>query len=155
MPILNYTTEVPADKSVGQIVALLSRKQAQSITQEFLEDGRVKAISFSMKVGVGFVSFQLPANIEGVHGILQKEAPYNNYRQCSRDAYFAKLRSQAERIAWRIVKDWVEAQMAMIESGQAEAAQVFLPYARQHDGRTVYELFIESHQRQLGSGESH
>ena len=149
MPILNYTTEVPAEKSISQIIGLLARKQAQSITQDFFEDGRVKAISFAIRVGVVIVNFQLPVNIEGVQGVLAKEAPYNNYRQCSRDAYFMKQRQQAERIAWRIIKDWVEAQMAMIESAQAELAQVFLPYARQRDGRTTYELFIESSQRQL------
>lgn len=149
MPILNYTTEVPADKSISQVIGLLSRKQAQSITQDFFEDGRVKAVSFRMKVGMVYVQFALPANIEGVHGVLQREAPYNNYRQCSRDQYFQKQRQQAERIAWRIVKDWVEAQMAMIESGQAEPAQVFLPYAQQADGRTMYELFIENHQKAL------
>ncbi len=154
MPILIYTIDVPAEKSVAQIIALLSRKQAESITQDFFADGRVKAISFRMKVGIAQVHFALPANIEGVHGVLRKQAPYSNYKQCSQDQYFRKQRLQAEKIAWRIVKDWVEAQMAMIESGQAEVAQVFLPYAQQGDGRTMYELFIEGHQRQLTSGEA-
>lgn len=46
-----------------------------------------------------------------------------------------------ERVAWRIVKDWVEAQMALIESGLAELPEVFLPYAVKPDGRTVYDEF--------------
>ena len=45
------------------------------------------------------------------------------------------------RVAWRITKNWVEAQMAFIEAKQAELSQVFLPYIVNRDNLTVYELF--------------
>lgn len=149
MPILNYTTEVPSWRTVSEIIAMLSRKGVQSITKEFLEDGRVKAVSFVMRVGVVPVRFELPANIDGVAGVLKKEKPHTYRSSGTMDQYYSRQREPAERIAWRILKDWVEAQMALIESGQADPSQVFLPYAVQRDGRTMYELFVESHQKQL------
>lgn len=150
MPILNYTTEVSATKSVSEIVALLVRKGAQSITHEYFGDGRVKSVSFVMQVANQPVRFLLPSNAEGVAGVLKKEKPYNYSRNRGGvDKYYREQREQAERIAWRILKDWIEAQIALIESGQAEPAQIFLPYAQQADGRTMYELFVESKQKQL------
>jgi hypothetical protein len=38
-----------------------------------------------------------------------------------------------------VVKDWVEAQVALIQSGQATLAQLFLPHAVRPDGRTLFE----------------
>lgn len=149
MPILNYTTEVPAQSTVAQIVGMLAKKGAQSITQDFLGDGRVKAVRFVLKIGEMPVSFALPANTEGVAGVLRKEKPYNSYSKGPMDQYYAKQREQAERIAWRILKDWIEAQMALIESGQAEAAQVFMPYAQQKDGLTMFEVWSGQLQKQL------
>lgn len=82
------------------------------------------------------------------------EKPWSSSRhRISRDTYTQKIKAQAEWVAWRILKDWVAAQMALIESGQAQAAQVFLPYATEQSGRTIYELFVENNHKQLGSGE--
>ena len=45
---------------------------------------------------------------------------------------------QSERVAWRVIKDWLDAQLSLIYVGQAELEQVMLPYAT--DGKTtLYE----------------
>ena len=150
--ILNYTTTVPAEKTVAQIIALLARKNASSITQDFYPDGRVKAIRFIMRVGQLPVVFALPSNVDGVAGILAKEKPYKARSQGSRDQYTMRQREDAERISWRILKDWVEAQIALIESGQADPAQVFMPYAQRENGQTMYQLWLESTQKALPNG---
>jgi hypothetical protein len=150
MPILNYTTVVPPDRSIGEITSLLIRKGARSITQDFYDDGRVKAVSFVMAVGGIPTRFVLPANAAGVAGVMMAEKPFNSSRsKVTREQYRQKMMAQAEWVAWRIMKDWVSAQMALIESGQAHAAQVFLPYATEASGRTIYELFVENNQKQL------
>jgi hypothetical protein len=66
----------------------------------------------------------------------------------------------ARKVAWRIIKDWVAAQLALIEAEQATLAQVFLPYCVMQHGDgiseavTMYDRFLEevSNQRQLGTG---
>ena len=71
-----------------------------------------------------------------------------------RDFPAAKVRDspgQAERTAWRNVRDWIIAQMAIIEAGQVEMEEVFLPYLTDRQGRTLYELY-QSGQLALGDG---
>ncbi len=152
MPILNYTTEVPAEKTIGEITSLLVRKGARSISSEFREDGTIEAVCFVMPVGGLPVRFQLPSNAAGVAAVMLKQKPYNSNHRGTRADYEQRVSVQAERVSWRILKDWVEAQLALIESGQAQMAQVFMPYAQDNNGRTMYELFVENNQRQLGSG---
>jgi hypothetical protein len=45
----------------------------------------------------------------------------------------------AINVAWRVIKDWVEAQLALIEANQVKIEQVFLPYAITAQGNTLYE----------------
>jgi hypothetical protein len=42
-------------------------------------------------------------------------------------------------VSWCIVKDWVEAQMAIVDTNMVQLEQVFLPYVIAPDGRTLYE----------------
>jgi hypothetical protein len=49
-----------------------------------------------------------------------------------------KLPEQAERTAWKIVADWVDAQMAMIELAQIEFMEVFLPYLYDASSEQTY-----------------
>lgn len=58
------------------------------------------------------------------------------------------------RTAWRIVKDWVEAQMALVETEMVTTQDVFLLYAVMGDGRTLAERVRESPQFLLGAGNS-
>jgi hypothetical protein len=48
---------------------------------------------------------------------------------------------RGSNVAWRICKDWIEAQMAYIKAQQAVMSQVFLPYIVNSNGDTVYALF--------------
>lgn len=156
MPILNYTTEIAPEETIGEITALLVRKGARSINTEYNDIGVIQAVAFVMPVGGLPVRFLLPSNAAGVARVMLKEKPYNSRHHSWGDdkqrAYEAKILAQAERVSWRILKDWVAAQLALIESGQAEMAQVFMPYATAANGRTMYELFVENNQKQLGSG---
>lgn len=80
--------------------------------------------------------------IEGVHSVMwnAKGVPQKS-----------KTKLQARRVAWRIIKDWLEAQLALYQPGQAEMAEVFLPYAIAADGRSAYQIFKESHVKQLNA----
>lgn len=63
-----------------------------------------------------------------------------------------KDRQQAERVAWRQLLRWVQAQLAMIECGMTEASEVFFPYMQMLSGNTIYELFKASEFKQLAAG---
>ena len=140
MPILNYTTTVEAAKTVAEIQGILAKNGARSITTDFDDAGNVSGVSFVVLIDGLPLSIRLPCNVEGVYGKLwnAKGVPRRS-----------KTQAQARRVAWRILKDWVEAQLALYQIGQAEMAQVFMPYAINSEGRTAYQMFRESHVRQL------
>ncbi len=43
----------------------------------------------------------------------------------------------------RLIKEWVEVQVSMIDAGLATLDEVFFPYQRAVDGRTLYEVYAE------------
>jgi hypothetical protein len=141
MMILNYTTKVPAARTVSEIQAILGAKGACRVSVDY-ENGRAAAMTFGLKIGGSEVGFRLPCNVEGVAQAIKKSNPKGSLW---RDT------AQVERIAWRIVKDWIEAQVALVEAAQAEMAEVFLPYAVHNDGQTFFQHF-KSNQLRLTSG---
>jgi hypothetical protein len=140
MPIKNYTTMVAEDRTVGEIMGLLSAKGARSIQINYDEQGRPSGVSFVIAVENIPIPFQLPCNFEGVRRAMYEEFKDRGARaRWERDG---QRQEQVRRIAWRIVKDWVAAQMALIEAHQASLAQVFFPYATNNKGITAFDQFM-------------
>lgn len=138
MSLLNYTTSISSFKTVAEIQQILVKHGAKKIMQDYDENGSLSAVCFLIATPIGEHGVRLPANIDAVDLVLQKQKVRGG-------------REQAERVAWRIVKDWVEAQMAILESQMVTIDQIFLPYMMNTDGQTVYELF-QSKQLLLGEG---
>ncbi len=132
--ILNYTTAIAAGKTIGEITKLLVNKKASCITTDY-KDGRASALTFVIRIEDNMIPFRMTPNIEGVRMKIR-----------NRDL------AQAERVAWRILLRWVEAQMAMVESAQAQMGQVFLPYAVAPSGETMWQAFQMSNTKQLTAG---
>jgi hypothetical protein len=132
MPLLNYTTTVSALRTGGQVQELLAKAGASAITFLY-EAGRIVGLSFS----VNGEMFTLPVHAQRVYKKLLSQTIAPKYQ----------TRDQAERVAWRIIKDWLEAQLAIIETGMVSLAEVMLPYMHVEGGRTVFQAYEE--QRQL------
>jgi len=117
LKLKSYSTNVSADKSITEIEKLLSQFGADKIMKNYLSDGRTTSIAFQLS-GKGF---KLPNNQEGVFNILfqNKSKRVNSTKEREERAY---------RVSWRIIKEWVHAQLSLIASGQAEPEQVLLPY---------------------------
>lgn len=131
MPLLNYTTEVAPEKSVSEIQRILAKAKVRRVMVEYHADGRPAAVVFDAETEYGPRQFALPANPLPVREALRASGAEARY--CT-DV-------QAERVAWRILKDWVEAQLALIETRMVSLDQVMLPYMRDDSGRTVYEMY--------------
>ena len=129
--IKNYTTEVPADRSILEIEKLLTLFGAAAIIKEYTPDQRVHSLSFKLQDE----AFRLPSNVKGVEKIL-----FEGIR-AQRDSE-KRREDKAYRVAWRILKDWTHAQLSLIASGQAQAMEIFLPYM--YDGKTtLFQKFME------------
>jgi hypothetical protein len=131
MPLLNYTTKIDIFTTLGQIQGMLVKHGARQIMQDYDDEGRVAAVSFTIPTPIGIQAIRLPANVEAVQKVLLKQKVKCDYEQ-------------AERVAWRIVKDWVEAQMAILESEMVTMDEIFLPYMLNREGETVYKLFTNN-----------
>lgn len=138
MAIKNYTTEVDVYKSLGEIQAALAGHGARKIMVDYDIVGQPTGVMFMLETPAGPRGFCLPANVAGVQAVFAQQK--------------VKAKAgQAERTAWRNIRDWVLAQMAIIEAGQVDLEEVFLPYLTDGRGRTLYQLYQGGHLA-LGGG---
>lgn len=155
MPLLNYTTSIDAHKTVAEIQQLLARAGASAILTEFDNTGNIVALSFKLilpgsdEAGKTHeISFRLPTDWRPVLETMTQQ-------KARRLRGYGDIRltdEQARRVAWRITKDWVEAQLAIIETHMVTTAQVFLPYAVTNNGQSLYEYLGQNTQLLLGEG---
>lgn len=156
----NYTSSVPVSETIRRIESVLIRCGVSGITKEYSPNGDVSAVRFEITVPeTPTVRVRLPVDKERALEALW--ANYVNGDDVSEDgnriawhsnSHKKKKRSdfkdQAERTAWKIVQDWVEVQMSMIQMKQADFVEVFLPYV--WDGHsTVYSRIKDSKYRAL------
>ena len=139
MPIKNYTTKIDVFESLGEIQGALARNGARKIMVDYDDRGRPVGITFGLQTAQGGMLFQLPANTPGVMAAFERQ----------------KIRpdvEQAERTAWRNIRDWILAQMAFVEAGNVQVDEVFLPYMTDGKGRTLYQAYQHG-QLMLGDGQ--
>ncbi len=127
-PILNYTTTISVDKTVAEIQKAMSQCRDIQVLTAY-ENGIVSSISFRLMTNHGLLSFLLPAKIDHIHQVLERSAVKNKY----------KTREQAARVAWRIIKDWIEAQVALIQAEQVTLEEAFLSFMQNIPGETLYQ----------------
>jgi len=143
LPLLNYTTSIDVHKTLGEIQKMLVEHGARKLMSEYASDGHINNLSFTINTPGGEIGMRLPADVDAVYETLKQQKKAGKIKvNCDY--------AQAERVAWRIVKDWVEAQMAILESKMVTFQQVFFQYQLNSEGKTLYEAYVL---KQLGSGE--
>jgi hypothetical protein len=143
MALLNYSTTVPVARSIGQVQALLVEAGARQIGTEYSDVGSPVSIGFAVETGYGLRMFHLPVNADRVHALLKRDRKVPPRYSTP---------EHAERVAWRIIKDWLEAQLALIRTEMVSLDEVMLPYMVSDQGRTVYQLYRDQ-QLSLEAGE--
>ena len=132
MAILNYTTTVDSYKTVSEIEHILVKHNAKSIMKNY--DGEsITGLSFLIDTGVQQIPVRLPVKIDDCFEVLIREKKKGT----------KATREQAERVAWRILKDWVATQMALLDMQMVRFEEIFLPYIETDNGQTVFERLKE------------
>lgn len=130
--IFMETTRINAERTVGEIHAVLSRYGVTSILNE-IRGGAVTAVAFKFPVDGEEIPHRLPCRWEKVEALLRKEG--------KRPAYGDTYETWARRLAWRQIFRWVEAQMALVQTNQVKVEEIFLPYRQVGSmGETVFEM---------------
>jgi hypothetical protein len=131
MTLMNYTTTVPVRATIEQIQRILVSAGAHQILTEYGDKGMPIGIAFSIVTPGGPRQFSLPVNADAVQRVLKRDRVPPRYASAE----------HAQRVAWRILKDWMEAQLAIVRTEMVALEQVMLPYMHGNDGRTVYEVY--------------
>jgi hypothetical protein len=154
----NYTSNVPVSETIFRIEKVLIRCGVVGIMKEYTGvNGEISAITFQIETASGKLTIRLPADKQKALDALWRDyvgddkltakgdAIEWNRRKSKRRIDFSE---QAARTAWKIVQDWIEVQMSMIQMKQADTLQVFLPYV--FDGkRTFYQALQANNFRGL------
>lgn len=138
--IKNYTSTVPASRSVNRIEELLVRHGAKNILKIYDNDHRLVSVAFIMimKDTGNEMPFKLPARVDKVESKLRGSI------KKPRKGTLNKVSEQAERTAWRLLSEWVEIQLSLVELDQAEFIEIFMPYIYDHAKQQTYYDKIKS-----------
>ena len=138
MSIANYTTTVSAEKTAGEIMSMLAKHDATNISITY-EDSVAVGMTFTLSTEFGPRSFQLPVRANGVAAAMQNDG---NVPQRFRTM------GQASRVAWRIARDWLRAQLALIDAGLSSMDEVMMPWMLSDGGQTMFDAY-QRNQRQI------
>ena len=136
--LFTETTDVPVEKSIGEIMGLLVRAGAVAINQE-LAGGMVTGLSFVIPIGAGRLPFKLPVRVDPVFKKLNGQRKRDG--QFCQTAMAGKDRAQAQRVAWRQLYWWLKSQLALIDLGMVETAEVLMPYMLGPDGVSFFDTY--------------
>jgi len=134
----NYTTDIPANRTILEIQDILAKSGARGIAFEYDNAGNIESLFFRLKIQNGQeISFKLPVKPDAVYKVMFEGVP--GERQ-----YGESRRQKSLNISWRIIKEWLEVQFSLIQLNQAEAIEIFLPYMVTGENRTLYQDMKEN-----------
>ena len=128
MAIANFSTTVDAYKTAGEVQGMLASAGASRIATSY-RDGMIVSLSFQIETEFGPRGFELPIRTEGVLEAMTRDKSVPRSK-CTEE--------QAGRVAWRIAKDWLRAQIALIEAGLASLDEVMMPYMLDGSDRPMF-----------------
>lgn len=134
---------------MARIEEMLVEAGARDIHKSYNHNRECDAIIFIMVVPGNPLPmhFKLPAKVEACFEALWKlylktvKKPSEHMKQ--------QLRAQAVRTAWKIIHDWVDLQLSLIQLEQAEPMEIFLPYAYNPESKETFYEHLKSGQFKL------
>lgn len=140
-------TEVPAERSIGQITTLIREYGGTRFEQIWGEDGRVLGIRFAIRhPQIGELPVSLTTKYTQIERILHEAGLWRSMSNTRRSE---RIGRQAERIAWRHTKDLTEQLLLSVRLGLRTLPAAFMADVEvldEHTGETVtmFELFERS-----------
>lgn len=130
----NYLSSSPESAIFEAIRKTLAGAGAKRVVFDYDDDGRATAIEFIIEVGKERLAFRLPARIEQATPLVTAA------RKAARQG---TTPDQVYRTVWATIRDWLDAQMALIQIGASRTEEVFLPYLLVEGNKTFFDEFAE------------
>lgn len=147
---VNYTTKIGAVQTVAEMQAALAEHGARRIVVDYDEAGVPVSLDFTLVTPYGERSFGMPVDAARMKRYLEAEDRAGRLKTGSKAERTSA--AQAERVAWRVMKTWLEAQLSLVAAQLIDADQAFFAFLRIGAGPTVYEAFKERELLALGAG---
>ena len=141
MTIRNYTTQIPVDKTIMEIENILLKFGANGIYKEYV-GSKISSLVFYLERDGQKIPFKIPSSVEKSRKVIMKAV---EEKKLPRKFYDEPFRTeQGERVTWRIIKDWIDSQLSLLEIHFADAVEILLPYAYNPvENKTMYQMFME------------
>lgn len=150
------TTQITVQKTSGEIIAELVKAGAVSVNTDYA-NGKISGLRWIMRINGSDVIFDMPARVEPVYVIFSQRKGHRTGRGgADGRLVYPALWEQAERVAWRQLLRWCQSQLAMIETGMVQAAEVFMPYivVNAATNQTLFQRMQETQFRMLEAPKS-
>lgn len=144
---INYSTVIDPMKTVTECTELLARHGARKILTEYGPDRQPTGLSFQVDAPWGPQQFRMEVNPEGTYRVLAMA------RKRGEIAPRFATREQAARVAWRVLKTWVEVCLALSETGIVNLTQAMLSFAMTGPDTTQWDDFATARAITAGGGD--
>jgi len=141
MPLKNYTSSMPMNRIFGNIQKMLVGAGARKIMFEYNDSGLAIGITFIINTLKGQIPIKLPVRLEKIKKVFE------------RDGVYCKDEIQPYRTGWKNIHDWIDSQLALLDTEMVKLEEIFLPYMATPDGKTYFEV-LETRGFMLTSGNS-
>jgi hypothetical protein len=142
---LNYTTVIEPDKSAAECMAMLGKFGAKRAGIAYDEHRVPFGLAFVLATRWGDRMYELPVDFAATQRVLQRAYDSGNISRKFTEP------AQGRRVAWRVIKDWLEAQLALIEAGLMDSERVMFPYMLVSPGQSLFTAYDEQ-QPAIGAG---
>ena len=121
---------------------MLAKFGAKKILKEYGESQMLVGLAFTVETPNGEMPIKLPAKVDKIEQVFKVQVSKGLLPRKYWGSDWA--REQSARTAWRTIKDWIDAQFALISIEMVKVEEIFLPYAYSAKfDQTLYEA-IES-----------
>lgn len=152
MAVKNISSSINSGKTIIEIEKLLVKFGAQGILKNY--SGQiVTSIAFYIEYKGQRLSFKLPMKMDKARKVIEKAVDEKKLSSKYRNEPFRS--EQAERVGWRVIKDWIHSQLSILEIEFADPVELLLPhvYDEQTDKTFFEKIKDDTKLLDLKSGE--
>ena len=145
MPIKNYSTIISVERTVAEIEKTLAKHGAKAILKEYDVSGRVTALNFIIDFEGMNMPFRLPLDIKALMEVINNQIDNPKEKEGRIQKKYKNDMEYARKVGWRIIRDWVDAQMAFVDLKQVKVQEAFLSYVYDMtEHKTFYKKLEEN-----------
>lgn len=135
--IKNFSTQISVEKTIAEIEKMLSKYGATKIMKEYNPEGQPCTLIFAIMTTFGEMPVKLPIHTKKILEVFKLQV---SDKKLPRKYWGGEwTNEQANRVGWRIIKDWLDAQLTLIGIQMVKIEEIFLPYA--YDSKNKQTLF--------------